>query len=234
MVFVATADNIRNLRKARHLSQRALGDKSGVGRSAIAQYEAGRNEPPLEIARKLAEALGTTPAQLLDLEPIPASAIKTDGNNPNTNLGREVPVARAGYRFVPVYGAITAGLPGSSYSDVLEWIELPEWGEFQRWGRVIEGESMSPEFEPEDVAIFEDRAWVHGDGVHAFKDGEDVFKIAWKESGKVLLRPINRSFPDIDAHDWQIKGVCIKRIRDLGRGVTDTREYRSGFKWREF
>jgi len=234
MTFVATADNIRNLRKARHLSQRALGEKSGVGRSAIAQYEAGRNEPPLEIARKLAEALGTSPAELLDLAPVSGIPLMQPVNNSNTNLGREVPIARAGYKFVPVYGAITAGLPGTSYSDVLEWIELPEWGEFQRWGRVVEGDSMTPEFEPEDVAIFEDRAWSHGDGVHAFKDGEDVFKIAWKVGDTVLLRPINRDHPDIDAKDWQIKGVCIKRIRDLGRGTTDTRDYRSGFKWREF
>jgi transcriptional regulator with XRE-family HTH domain len=235
MLLVATGDNIRKLRKELHLSQQQLADKSGVGRSAIAQYEAGRNEPPLDVARKLAEVLNVSPAELLDLSSPQNLGLAKMTPVPYTNLGREVPVARTGFRFVPIYGAITAGLPSASYSDVLDWIELPEWGgDFQRWGRVIEGESMAPEFEPEDVAIFEERQWVHGDGVHAFKDGEDVFKIAWVENGKTTLRPINPGFPDIDAKGWKIKGVCIKRVREQGRGVTDTRDYRSGFKWRDF
>lgn len=232
MVAVATGDNIRAIRQRLGLSQYKLADLAGVGRSAIAQYEGNRNQPPLDILKKLAHALGVSTVDLLDLD--------EDGDKPpitksNSNLGKEVPVARKGFRFVPVYGAITAGLPGSTYSDVLEWLEMPEWGgEFRRWGRVIEGESMAPEFEEDDIAIFEDRQWHSGEGVHAFKDGEDVFKIAWKEGDTVLLRSINRAHGDIDAEGWQIKGVCIRRVRDVGRGIRDTREYRSGLKWRDF
>jgi transcriptional regulator with XRE-family HTH domain len=233
MTLVATGDNIRRVRKERRLSQQKLSELTGVGRSAIAQYERLRNEPPLDVLRKLAEGLRVETLELLDLAVVEGDKKEERPDKPN--LGREVPVARAGYRFVPIYGAITAGLPSASYSDVLEWFEMPEWGgEFERWGRVIEGDSMGPEFEEEDIAIFENRQWQTGDGVHAFKDGEDVFKIAWTEGGQTLLRPTNRNHPDINADGWQIKGVCIKRIRDVRKGIRDTRDYRSGFKWREF
>lgn len=236
MVLVATGDNIRKIRQQRGYSQQKLADLAHVGRSAIAQYERLRNEPPIEVLRKLADGLGVKTVDLLDLK-VEDGMVKepvTEYRN-RSNLGPEVPVARVGFRFVPIYGAITAGLPASNYSDVLEWHEMPEWGgDFERWGRVIEGDSMTPEFEEDDVAIFENRQWRSGDGVHAFKDGEDVFKIAWKEGDRVLLRPTNREHPDIDAEGWQIKGVCIRRLRKFDKGVRDTREYVNGFKWRDF
>lgn len=231
MTDMSTGENIKRIRRDRKLSQQQLANLTGVGRSAIAQYERDRNEPPLDVLKRLAEGLRVDTVALLDLEVVEGSLKSKE----KPNLGSEVPVARAGYRFVPIYGAITAGLPSASYSDVLEWFEMPEWGgEFERWGRVVEGDSMTPEFEEEDIAIFENRQWQSGDGVHAFKDGEDVFKIAWQEGGRVLLRPTNRECQDIEADGWNIKGVCIKRIRDVRKGIRDTRDYRSGFKWREF
>jgi len=229
---MATGDNIKRIRSLRNLTQEGLAEKAEIGRSALAQYERGRNDPPLPVLRKLASALGVEIGEITD-----ESGARME---PRANLGREVPVARAGYRFVPIYGAITAGMPSANYSDALEWMEMPEWGgEFQRWGRIIEGESMldptsDDGFSEDDWAIFEDRKWQSGDGVHAFKEGEDVFKIAWVEGGKTLLRSINPAYPDLDAEGWQIKGVCIRRIRNHGKGVRDVREYMSGFRWRRF
>jgi transcriptional regulator with XRE-family HTH domain len=240
MPSVTQGQRLKRLRNRARLTQEQLAMLSGVNRSTMAglEQDINKNGMTLDQAMRIAPHINATWQELLGLPQEPGKdAVTPDASvgvsTTKSNLGGEVPVARAGYSFVPIYGAITAGLPGASYSDVIEWLEMPEWGNQQRWGRVIEGESMSPEFQEGDTAIFEDRQWSSGDGVHAFKDGEDVFKIAWVEGGKTLLRPTNPDFPDIDASDWQIKGVCIRRLRDE-KSFRDVREYKFGFKYRNF
>jgi transcriptional regulator with XRE-family HTH domain len=62
-----TSEKIRNLRLEKGLSQEALGNLVGVQKSAINKYEKGR---VVNIKRstlqKLADALGVSPAELLD------------------------------------------------------------------------------------------------------------------------------------------------------------------------
>lgn len=61
------ADLPRNLTEARKragLTQQDLADRIGVARSTINMYELGNREPKVEMIEKLAEALGTTPAEI--------------------------------------------------------------------------------------------------------------------------------------------------------------------------
>ena len=66
---MTTAEKIRQLRLQKGLSQEALGAKIGVKKAAINKYETGR---VVNIKRttlkRLADALGVTPADLLDDE----------------------------------------------------------------------------------------------------------------------------------------------------------------------
>ncbi len=208
-------------RKAKGWTQHELSEKLGITRERLAQYEVNRSKPPLPVWENIAKILDIS---MSSEQPFVAEPI---------NIGAEVPVARTGQRMVPIYGAITAGQPSYSIADAIEYIEMPEWGSsFERWGRIITGESMAPEFEEGDIAIFENRRYEIGHGVHAFHDGEDTFKVVRQIDGKYELWPINPEYQPIEAENWKVKGVCIRRIRRQERGIVDTREYPYGFVWR--
>lgn len=55
---------LKRLREARGLSQRALARACGVTSQAVSLIEAGRREPSLAMARRLAEALGVGLSEL--------------------------------------------------------------------------------------------------------------------------------------------------------------------------
>jgi transcriptional regulator with XRE-family HTH domain len=59
------ADNVRDARKARDLSQEALALVAGIDRTYVSGIERGRRNPSLSMIVKLAEHLETTPAALL-------------------------------------------------------------------------------------------------------------------------------------------------------------------------
>ena len=56
---------IRDLRKARQLSQEDLSFQSGVDRSFLSHFERGRQQPSLETLFKLAQGLKTPAAKIL-------------------------------------------------------------------------------------------------------------------------------------------------------------------------
>ena len=57
--------NLKPLRKAAHLTQQQLADKSGISRVTLARIETGACNPSLDSLRALALALGCTIDQLL-------------------------------------------------------------------------------------------------------------------------------------------------------------------------
>lgn len=137
-------------------------------------------------------------------------------------------VYRTGIRVIPLAGEGYAGVPLWGASDVTE-IEVKDWGNnFDRWGKVVSGSSMSPLLEPGDIAIFENRRHEIGHVVHANKEGYDVLKVL----APTLLRSANREFEDVPNVGYDVLGVLVMRIRDRGQGVTETTEYRHGATWR--
>lgn len=61
-----TGQKLKRLRRGNGLTQVELAEASGVAQSTIAQVESGkREEPHPRTLKKLAEALGVTPADLL-------------------------------------------------------------------------------------------------------------------------------------------------------------------------
>lgn len=158
------------------------------------------------------------------------------------NIGKKnIPVAPTGYRNVPIFGSIPAGNPMANLSDAIDWIVMPEWtGPFERWGRVVTGDSMedpdNPErsFNPGDIAIFEDRRAVHNNAIHANTDGKDTFKILQDDGDGVggQLVPMNPNYERVDAAGWTILGVCIQRIRQDEWGDEQVTNYRKGYIWR--
>ena len=63
-----TSHRIRELREARGLSQELLGSKIGRSKSVISRLEDGSTRLDIEIANKIAKALGATIAEVLDID----------------------------------------------------------------------------------------------------------------------------------------------------------------------
>jgi len=61
-------DRLRDLRKRSLLTQRELADKSGVGVTTIIRIERNQVEPHGRTIRRLAEALGIAPEELVKTE----------------------------------------------------------------------------------------------------------------------------------------------------------------------
>lgn len=57
-------ENIKRIRKEKHLSQRELGEKLGISQQMIGQYESNPNPPKLETVQKIAEALDVPVSEL--------------------------------------------------------------------------------------------------------------------------------------------------------------------------
>jgi transcriptional regulator with XRE-family HTH domain len=63
-----TTSRLRELRDKASLSQEELAERSGVSRTTITDLELGKRKPHPKTRRKLAEALGVEPAELMDSE----------------------------------------------------------------------------------------------------------------------------------------------------------------------
>ncbi|HWD39783.1 MAG TPA: XRE family transcriptional regulator [Fimbriimonas sp.] len=225
----------------RGFERKEFADLLGITTDVLSNMVRGITELKGERRRKAALALGLTEDGLLDeLRRNRQKQLNHKGFNPNpyTNLiqkesaGKPVEVFRAGFRNVPVYGSVPAGPPSTSFSDAVEIIEMPEWGgDFDRWGRVITGESMMDEFLPRDVVIFESRGIDPNMGVYAWKDGEDTFKIYTHGPKGAELRPTNPDFESFSAEGWEIFGVAIMRYRQNEFGGRDSRPYPYGYTY---
>ena len=60
-----TSTHLRELRDRASLSQEELAERAGVSRATIADLELGKRKPQPKTRRKLAEALGVAPHELL-------------------------------------------------------------------------------------------------------------------------------------------------------------------------
>lgn len=68
MYNMTIAENIRRIRREKHMTQKQLGDLCGMDEANYRKYELGKINPRIETAEKIAEALGVNLLELLDLQ----------------------------------------------------------------------------------------------------------------------------------------------------------------------
>lgn len=152
--------------------------------------------------------------------------LKSEGPKANDRTMR-----RGGRRMIPVYAGIPAGPPASNSMDV-DWEELLDWGnDFERWGRIVSGDSMIKILQPGDTAVFEDRQAENGDVVHAYRDGDDCIKACRGHGADAQLWSFNPEYLPVSASGWKVKGVCVARIRYGRYRSRSVTEFPGGLKW---
>jgi transcriptional regulator with XRE-family HTH domain len=63
------AQNVKRLREARKMSQEALGNAAGLAQADVSAIEAAKHSTGVDVLQRVAKALGTTAAVLLQKEP---------------------------------------------------------------------------------------------------------------------------------------------------------------------
>ena len=85
---MAKLTRLKDVRQRKALTQRQLAERAGVNRVTIARIETGKDEPFPTTVRKVADALGVEPEELLD--PVAESAVNgpstVPANGPATHL----------------------------------------------------------------------------------------------------------------------------------------------------
>lgn len=138
------ANNLRYIREKRGLSKSQLAEKLNVNQSTITRWENGE--------------MGATVTNAFDISRILNIAL------PDL-LGKNLSIDNASYVDIisnvvkiPVLGVIKAGTPIEAQEDIIEYVDIPEeWtkGNKKYYGLKIQGDSMYPKYEENDIVIFE-------------------------------------------------------------------------------
>lgn len=137
-------NKIRNLREQRNLTQEEIAEYLNTTPQTISRYEIGDRKTNQDILFKLAEYFKVS---INDFFP-PLSfdnASIADISSDNTIQ-------------IPVLGSIKAGTPIEAQEDILEYVDIPtEWtkGGKLYYGLKINGDSMYPKYNENDIVIFE-------------------------------------------------------------------------------
>lgn len=138
------ANNLRYIREKRGLSKSQLAEKLNVNQSTITRWENGE--------------MGATVTNAFDISRILNIAL------PDL-LGKDLSIDNASYVDIisnvvkiPVLGVIKAGTPIEAQENIIEYVDIPEeWtkGNKKYYGLKIQGDSMYPKYEENDIVVFE-------------------------------------------------------------------------------
>ena len=200
-------ERIRTLRTAQGMSQEALAKKVGYeGRSAISKVEKGDRDVSQTMLFKYAEALGVTPAYLLNGEEAPAE--------------REAPNAvfldQKNVYMIPLYETVSAGLGAYAVNQAVDYIPLyiPSRSEAEETFCItVTGDSMYPKIEEGDVIqVHKQESVDSGTIAVVLLDGEEglVKRIEYGKD-RLELHSINPMYPPM-----RFEGPEMQRIRIVG------------------
>ena len=191
-------NRLRELRKARRMTQSDVAKIVGIGQSGYSFWENGRSKIDDASLKKLAGFYGVTVDYI---------------------LGGDAPIESSTVR-IPVLGDVAAGIPIEAITDIVDYEEidaaLAATGEF--FGLRVKGDSMEPRMMEGDVVIVrkQDSAET-GDTVVVLVNGDSapVKKIKYGPDG-ISLIPTN---PVHDVQFFSAADVERLPVQVIGRVV---------------
>lgn len=111
---------LRRLRRKKGWSQVDLAEKLGVHRMTLSRWEAGKGDPPLEVAASMSEIFGVDPAWLFEVDPEPRLARDDPASEIWDDFLQNYPLSRLQKCTKPALEAL-----GLTFQELTERIELP-------------------------------------------------------------------------------------------------------------
>lgn len=212
---------IKEKRLKKGYSLEELANKLGnvITRQSLFRYENNEARMKNNIFKKICLALGESPQNVWN----EINSRLLDFNNAEfVNLDEEVTK-------IPVLGRIPAGIPFEAIEDVIKYIDVPkEWtfGNKEYFGLLIDGNSMFPKYQNEDIVIFqkcEDHIKCNNKDCAVMVNGNDAtFKKFIFNNNGVILQPYNseyeiKSYSPNEVEELPIKvlGYAVQIRRDL-------------------
>lgn len=195
--------NLKYLREEKGLSQNKLAEKIGVNQTTIARWEDDNRVPTIDNAVDVANALNIPLVDLLgkDLRFDNAEVVDVSSNHVK----------------IPVLGFIKAGIPIEAQEDIIEYIDIPEeWtkGNKKYYGLKIDGDSMMPNYNENDIVIF-----LQTNDVQNGKDcavmvncTECTFKKVYINDHGIILQPYNNSYAPLVFTKDQVAELPVKIV----------------------
>lgn len=234
-------DWIRSARKASGLTQEQLGERLGVTKGNVSAWENARHEPSFAQLQQISEISGMA---LPDAEHISASSdsskkihkagLFSDSNvksahntdiEPRERFDKNVTPAPLGERRIPVISFVQAGMMteavdpyslGQGFETILTDLDVSD----QTFALIIEGDSMTPEFQSQDKIIVDPNIEPRpGDFVVAKNTEEEATFKKYRprgtgEHGQMVfeLVPLNDDYPTLHSErdHLRIIGVMVE------------------------
>lgn len=206
-----------------------LARRLDVSQQRLYNWESGRSDPPNDIVLKAARVLGVTVDWLMG-DP-------QDGPPPSAPMS--VAERTTPFQLAPVPDAM---LPIVSRAGAGHWVEPFQCEDFEPvpahlvaqdcFGVVVDGDSMYPFLHPGDIAVFKAAKSARiGQTVLARNDEKALTVKVYRHNGEGFeLVPINQAHPKATAKEWEIEGVLVAYVRDIGpRRITDSDP--NGLRW---
>ena len=111
---------LRRLRRKKGWSQVDLAEKLGVHRMTLSRWEAGKGDPPLEVATSMSEIFSVDPDWLFEVDPEPRLARDDPSSGIRDDLLQHYPLARLQKCTKPALEAM-----GLTFEELTKRIELP-------------------------------------------------------------------------------------------------------------
>ena len=192
--------NIRDKRIALGMSQDDLAKRTGyTSRSSIAKIESGKVDLPQTKIKLFADALSTTPAELMGWDDTKESIMSIPNIIPLPSTKK-----------VPLLGKIACGSPITAEENIEDYVDVPEFthadfaltcqGDSMINARVMDGDIVYIRLQPEVE---------NGEIAAVLIDGEATLKRVYYQKGKIILQPENNNYPPLIYEKDEILDVRI-------------------------
>ena len=162
------------------IRQAEIAERSGIDKSKISKYVAGKNMPGGDTLVKLAAALGVDAAWL-------------SGETPDIDP-YELLKETDGFREIPIVGRVAAGAPIFAIENQVDSIMVRD-NRTGLFGLRIVGDSMAPRIMDGDLVVVQQQDDAKdGDIIIALIDDEATCKVIKKSAWGVSLVPFNSSY----------------------------------------
>lgn len=162
------------------IRQAEIAERSGIDKSKISKYVAGKNMPGGDTLVKLAAALGVDAAWL-------------SGETPDIDP-YELLKETDGFREIPIVGRVAAGAPIFAIENQVDSLMVRD-NRSGLFGLRIVGDSMAPRIMDGDLVVVQQQDDAKdGDIIIALIDDEATCKVIKKSAWGVSLVPFNSSY----------------------------------------